>query len=416
MNPPQPNNVQQPPEKKNGFFLSFFNSNKPQLSSIRIGIWGTVSAGKTIYLVRLYEHLLKSGNWLVKGDEKAVDFVKDNSKNMNNEKKDGTLPQPTLYQPGQAENKIDIFTYTLQHRNKFGQIPIILEFIDASGEFFENPDSTVEVSNGPETYKDIIDYLMSCHGIIFLLDPMRTIGQADKEREDYYSLLLNLFEQFQLRSNPTLGLKPLEQYMTFCVTKVDETDELWNTKDSRDLVKEVMGANMWEYLINNYSQVNTKIDAARREEPRQDNRCNFYATSAFGRCKNPQTGTSEKIIETPFVAHPDHNIPDIPETNTPVTSSVDPHDNETWVWDDDIPRENNPFPNNNPPSNNPPQPVFGGGLDDMGKEFSEEIPPPPQTIVKKGKTCSPINILEPVEWLIKSILNNPPILPQRQHQ
>jgi predicted ATPase len=52
MNSSQSKNNQQPPEKTNGFF-SIFSPKKPQQTSIRIGIWGTVGVGKTIYLANV---------------------------------------------------------------------------------------------------------------------------------------------------------------------------------------------------------------------------------------------------------------------------------------------------------------------------------------------------------------------------
>jgi len=118
----------------------------------------------------------------------------------------------------------------------------------------------------------IIDYLMSCHGVIFLLDYERSKPNKDDKRKPYYNLLLNLFSEFKLRSrkmNQATG-QYIQQYMAFCVTKADE-DELWEKKDSMSLVKETMGATMWSYLVNNYSLVNIDLDAAKREQPRGSN-------------------------------------------------------------------------------------------------------------------------------------------------
>ena len=66
MNSSQSKNNQQPPEKTNGFF-SIFSPKKPQQTSIRIGIWGTVGVGKTIYLARLYDLLKDSKNYNFQG-------------------------------------------------------------------------------------------------------------------------------------------------------------------------------------------------------------------------------------------------------------------------------------------------------------------------------------------------------------
>jgi hypothetical protein len=240
MNPSQPKNNQQPPEKTNGFF-SLFSSKKRQQSSIRIGIWGTVSSGKTIYLVRLFEQLQHSKNWQLFVDTKAKKFANDFSTAMNNDNKEGTLPPPTSFHEGD-EQQFDIFTYTLIPKNsQVSPSTIILEFIDAPGEFFENTDYNLDhynlkvsdsLSGGQRTY-NIIDYLMSCHGVIFLLDYERSNQKMkkDDETKGYYDLLLNLFSEFQLRS-PKLNKSSyqyIQQYMAFCVTKADK-DGLWGKK------------------------------------------------------------------------------------------------------------------------------------------------------------------------------------------
>ena len=63
--PPEKIDLQQPPKKSKGFF-GWFQGDKSQISSIRIGIWGTTGSGKTIYLARLCELLSAGGKftWL----------------------------------------------------------------------------------------------------------------------------------------------------------------------------------------------------------------------------------------------------------------------------------------------------------------------------------------------------------------
>ena len=397
MNPSQSKNNQQPPEKTNGFF-SIFSSKKPQQPSIRIGIWGTVNAGKTIYLARLYDLLKESKNYNFQGtDQRAFDFAEQLVSDMNNETTDGTLPLPTLFLLGGTQS-FDIFTYNFTYKNsQFGSIPITLEFIDAPGEFFEDTDRELTINHGEGAYNNVIDYLMSCHGVIFLLDYERSKPKTTKndQRKPYFDLLSNLFSKFQLRScdlnQVTDGY--IQQYMAFCVTKADE-DELWKKKDSMSLVKETMGEKMWRYLINNYSSVNTDLDAVKREQPRKDNRCNFYSTSAFGRYKNSE-GKYVKVLKDPFVSSPNTSTP---EQNT----------SNDWDWEEVI--------NNNTPTNEPSSPK--GGLDDIGEETPKEIniKARPTVIVEQGKPCNPSNILEPVEWLIRSIIQNPPKLPQPENK
>jgi hypothetical protein len=125
-------------------------------------------------------------------------------------------------------------------------------------------------------------------------------------------------------------------------------------------------------------------------QPRKDNRCNFYATSAFGRYKNSEN-KYEKILK-------------IPPVSSPNTSTSEQNTSNDWDWEEVM--------NNNAPSNaSPPR---KRGLDDIGEETPEEINIKPQSTVtvEQGKPCNPYNILEPVEWLIRSIIKYPPELPQ----
>jgi hypothetical protein len=51
-------------------------------------------------------------------------------------------------------------------------------------------------------------------------------------------------------------------------------------------------------------------------------------------------------------------------------------------------------------------------LEDIGREQEIEVDDQPKLIVKQRKEgCNPSNIIEPLEWLIKSIIKHPPTLP-----
>ena len=198
----------------------FQNNNNQALTTIRIGIWGSVGAGKTIYLTQLFQCLENSNDWsIAAADDPAKEFIQQNKDILDNEQKPGSLPRET--DPG--INELEIFRYTITSKSRrFGKATIVLEFIDASGEFYENPYSDVQVSNEEKTYRGIIEYLMSCHGIIFLLDPLRSLNK--KQNPTYRQLLSNLLIEFRNRSRSRINqpVTPLEQYMAFCVTKVDE--------------------------------------------------------------------------------------------------------------------------------------------------------------------------------------------------
>ena len=59
-------------------------------------------------------------------------------------------------------SELEIFRYTITSQSSWSQnLTIVLEFIDASGEFYENPYSNATVSDGETTYQGIIEYLIS---------------------------------------------------------------------------------------------------------------------------------------------------------------------------------------------------------------------------------------------------------------
>jgi hypothetical protein len=302
---------------------------------------------------------------------------------MDNSIKNGTLPNANNFKD---EKKLDIYTYTLKSKNS--QFKIDLEFIDAPGEFFQNPDNDDKliVSDGKKTYNSIIDYLMSCHGIIFLLDYGRSKPTENNKIKSYYSLLWNLFSEFKIRSsklNQATG-QYIQQYMAFCVTKADE-DELWGKKDSMSLVKETMGEKMWSYLINNYSLVNTDLDASEREQPRKDNRCNFYMTTAFGRYKDPE-GKYVQVLKKPSESSPDTNTPEQNTSEKPNINTPEQNTSERWIKKKII--------NNDNPSNNKPTPrkiADDETVQETSEETSKEIDN--KSYVEQGQPCNPRNIL-----------------------
>ena len=385
--PSEKTDFQQTPKKSKGFF-GWFQGDKSQISSIRIGIWGSQNSGKTIYLVRLCQLLSEGGKFRVEfGSDETAKFLENLVKKMNNGTKDGILPPPNF----KSNNDIKILTLLLEPlSSEFGKATIILEFIDAAGEFFEKPlDKNLKIINNDQSsiYTNIIDYLMSCHGIIFLLDPLREVGA---EEDDYFGLLYNLFNTFQRRSRSDLSKVPiLEQYMAFCVTKVDQNNELLKTP-TMDLVKDVMGQTMWNCLQNNFSSV--ELDLNKRQKPNKNNRCNFYSTSAFGRFINEQ-GEAENFLQ----------YPSIPKADIPNDLNDIPH-NETQDWKKAFSKDNQSPINDSAPRR-------------RVEDIEQEIEVDNQPIVKQRKEgCNPSNIIEPLEWLIKSIINYPPILSNSSSQ
>ena len=163
---------------------------------IRIGLWGSASSGKTTYLAMLHEALELSPEWEVTADKKALTFVRKQLDRL-----DGG------YFPGYTEKQqeIEMFSFMLrpQFDNKY-KGKIVLSFIDAPGEFYESPKPNVRVVNQrgssagksleeTEIPMDIVDYLISCDGIIFLLDP----EHSGKGKKAYATMIKDLILEFQ---------------------------------------------------------------------------------------------------------------------------------------------------------------------------------------------------------------------------
>lgn len=356
-------------------------------SEIRLGIWGTIGSGKTIYLAKLYEALLESDDWVVTADKKAREFVEEHLRDMDNSNKAGLLPLPTE----KTRREVEIFRYTLiPQSSRVAKSNIVLSFIDAAGEFYENrlhANTKVvrkkeQVLNPnekilEEEYRDIVEYLMSCNGIIILLDPKR----SSKEGESYRTLLFDLFNEFQERSrNLNINLDRLEQYIAFCVTKVDDNDELWQKgQNPQQFAQEVMGQKMWKSLINNFSYV--ELDKKKRKEPHKKNRCEFFAVSAIGRYQDPDSKKWCKALDKPN------------QENPQPWQGTNPYEG----YDPDFPAQPKDTGSNSSGS-------FGGfGLENNTQNNSK--PQRSEITIKQGVECQPINLIEPIEWLIKGILS-----------
>ncbi|RME41590.1 MAG: hypothetical protein D6796_15660, partial [Caldilineae bacterium] len=239
-------------------------------NTFRIGIWGTTGAGKTTFLAMLYDALLLRPGWTVAADGKARAFVTGHLRTIRTR---GRFPAPT-----EVTAQTDIFRYILQEEaskqadGAYRQIT--LDFVDAPGEFYERPHQADRRVTGE---MDILDYLASCHGILFLLDPDRVDESLGEDEDDYRTMLLDLMLEFQER-NIKSGISDdlrLEQYMAFCVTKVDRAPYWERRDDPQNLAESVMGETMYRMLGANFCK---------------PNHYHFFATSAIGRYQDPETG------------------------------------------------------------------------------------------------------------------------------
>lgn len=341
-------------------------------ADIRIGLWGTSGSGKTTYLAMLYDALEDSEEWTVEaGNDLADGFIDAHISTIDA----GNFPPPT-----EISEDLKVFTYIL----KKGASSIFLNFLDAAGGFYEdfrgNATQQVEIVETNDTLGDIVDYLRSCDGIIFLLDPIR----SKKQGESYKTLLLRLFREFQKRSRQKGMDTKLQQYMAFCVTKVDKQG-IWDKGlNSPDLAKDVMGEQLFRRLRTNFCL---------------DGRYEFFSVASIGRYLDK---TDKKWKES--VIYPD--IPDRSNTSEPQPPQPSPQKGYSEGYDPDAPSgKSNTSSSSISPSDDE--------WEDINQTSNTPEPPSiPLPTINTDVTYAPFNVIDPIEWLIKSIQKQPLSRPQ----
>jgi hypothetical protein len=352
-------------------------------SDIRIGIWGSSGAGKTTYLTMLYDVLKESDGWIVRvGNEQADEFIKTNLKAIAN----GEFPRRN--EPDENE-RLKIYSYKLTRENSKYKGSVSLNFIDAPGEFYErlgdkNKKYLVDDPNNPET--DVIDYLMGCDGIIFLLDP--DPDKQNQGKEKYSTMLSELFIDFNSRNREKNRHKArLENYIAICVTKVDH-DEIWEkakSKGADTYVEELMRPMMTLKKLKNDIWLET--DKKQRNIRSKENRCQFFYTSVLGRYE--EDGKSYKqYIDVPDqnkssneYEYGDYNSEPYPNYSNSMNNSASSDSDKNDDWDD---------------------------INDSSKYVDRKLKNPGGKI-KPGSELRPFGVLEPIEWLIEGIQSHPPI-------
>jgi hypothetical protein len=363
---------------------------------ICIGIWGTVNSGKTTYLAMLYYALLLSKDWQVTADSEAREFV---TKSIN-EIKAGKFPPTT-----QKAGNLNIFTYTIARQNSSGIIgpKVVLNFIDAPGEFYEDihskestevqiakpsiHDASAEtlVGQNQDNSMGIMDYLISCDGIIFLLDPTR----SNEKPKSYWLLLFDLFMEFQERSQQENMINArLQQYMAFCVTKVD-INEIWNQgKESADLAKDVMGHSLFTSLETNFCL---------------ENRYKFYSVASIGRYLDKDGKWKESVTYS--------DISDSSETQTNLSSIPSPRRRHLHGKSQNSQATDaSTGQPTTTPSSSPSSEDGWGTLSQVSN--TSKPPSTPEPTINTEVQYEPFNVITPIEWLINSIQKQPPSRPQ----
>ena len=342
--------------------------------NMRIGIWGTAGSGKTTYLVRLYDALMASKYWTVRVSDNGRDFVQDNQDLIINH---GKFPAKTA-----ITSKTRIFNYTITPQKKglsqgIHVSQIQLDFIDAPGEFYE------DFKKYGKDY-DIVDYLLYCDGIIFLIDPARKSG------EKLSTMIPKLFRELSARveeksknSDAPKRKKDLsgrlEQYMAFCVTKIDRSD-YWDKRDDAEKLMLNIAKPRFFYALGNYCYYDDNPN--KRKDYGINNRCDFFCVSSIGRHfdgDNYNEIVSEEIISNEIVSK---------KTTDDEPLSEETPDNQ-WLEED--------FD-------------FETSAEEEIKSEQESLKTIPRIDTKVIEDVVGYGVIEPLEWLIRRIQYKPPTI------
>lgn len=316
-------------------------------NNLRIGLWGTTAVGKTTYLTMLFSQLEDSQQWDIVVDKKTRQFIERNLY---------YLEEEHLFPPPTSQFKdLDILSYTLIPQNHPTiKSRIMLDFIDAPGEFYENimsNDAQVIDAHSDTETMDIVDYLVSCDGIIFLFDPQRT----NQGVQGYSTIIRNLFFELKERSkHPEVKFNRLPQYMAFCITKIDR-EEFWNQGEnsgltSRELTEKIIGKTTLHKLENNYCM---------------KGRYNFFSLSSIGRYRDEYGYLKEAIIYPEETPAENSSFPLTETVTTPISRFIT--------------------------GKNPVQ--------------TPQLIISKQPKIKEDIILQPIGVLEPINWIIQQIQN-----------
>jgi hypothetical protein len=244
-------------------FLRQFGS-KPQPSVINLAMWGPPQSGKTVYLT-ISATLGESQSWtLLPAKEETSDYIIETSGYIFEQK---TVPPPT---PKLAPI---IHRFTLRNNDR-RNTEYVVEIPDAPGEIYANPESALF---------NMVVYLATCHGIIWLLDPV-----ALKERQLYeYPGGTRSYRQMISHTLARLYQKygsvgKIDKPMAFVLTKMDLPDHVEYFDSPQDYALQLLGAT-FERDIERYCMLD---------------RVEFFSISALGFADSKKITSNLNISDT----------------------------------------------------------------------------------------------------------------------
>lgn len=332
-------------------------------SQICLGIWGFPEAGKSVYMFRLFQELSDQAR-LVPSDKTTAKYIYKGIKRLEKGEFVGTTSS-------QERSK---YSYTIENKDNS---KTKLTFFDLSGEFFQDPEKTFSLDNNRKV--SVVDYLLECHGILFLLSPL--VEDIQSVEESYYILLTRLFNLMRVKSPQNR----LEQYVAFGITKIDHPEV--NLKCLKEQYKypeqmflEILDRGpdaklMW---LKNYFY--TTIEGSKNQprlkiDPTSENRCQLFYISPFGTYKDTKGNIQSYVV------------PNEEEKQKNNTLRIEKY---SMSSKDDLDLGN-----------------FGN------KNNNTEEPQPNKYKIDRNRKVSfnPTNLHSPIDWLIRGIKEHPPNIP-----
>lgn len=238
----------------------------PQRGLVRLGLWGPPGSGKTTYLAALSVAVNRhdsGGNWIMTAvDEESSEFLSSSTNDLVTHRR---FPHAT------TESKALTFRFTGEieelPRGRFQRrtpdvraVSFDLDVIDAPGALYGAPetapsapalnpvDGALDLGGGDELGDpDVIDlqesaldpkeallsHLEDCHGIVFLLDPVREADIRDTFNW-FYGMMTDLSRR--VFNRPNYAGTRLPQYFAVCVTKFDDINVYKKARSSALIV------------------------------------------------------------------------------------------------------------------------------------------------------------------------------------
>jgi hypothetical protein len=193
------------------------------MTVFKIGMWGTSRAGKTTYLAMLYKEFLQdTQNWKTYTTDEARQFLERAYAQIY---KEHIFPEKTV----QTQNYQYHVTRVNDNRS------FVLEFLDTAGELYEayyqrnQRGQHVSVAQRDTRHKrtdktpsEIFDYLKTCDGILFFIDP------SWSGEHTHAQMIWQVLEDLWQYGRDNNVMEP--PLIALIVTKVDASDDYWSQR------------------------------------------------------------------------------------------------------------------------------------------------------------------------------------------